>query len=177
MAETRRTAVVTLLPKKGDALEPGNRRPISLLTSDYRIIAKVLQLRLSKVLPNVINEFQTCSVPGRSIHQNLALLRNVVDFAQIRGNPCGIISLDQHKAFDKVNWSFMFKVLTRLNIGPYWRNWVGTLYRDIRCRLLVNGRLSDSVFIHRGSDRGAPCLPHFLLYLLNPSPGTFLRIV
>lgn len=68
LSETQRTAVITLIPKKGDPLDPGNRRPISLLTVDYKILAKVLQVRLSKVMSTVVGELQTCAVPGRSIH-------------------------------------------------------------------------------------------------------------
>ena len=65
LSKTQRTAVITLLPKKGDTLDPANRRPISLLTVDYKVIAKILQLRISNVMADIVNAHQTCSVPGR----------------------------------------------------------------------------------------------------------------
>ncbi|KAJ8026529.1 hypothetical protein HOLleu_31380 [Holothuria leucospilota] len=110
---SQRTAVITLLPKEGDHLDPANRRPISLLTVDYKILSKVLQLRISTVMNSVVNPYQTCAVPGRSIHNNLFVLRDVIDYVGVKGNACAIISLDQHKAFDKVNWAFLFKVLKK----------------------------------------------------------------
>ena len=45
-----RRAFITLLFKKGHRLDPKNWRPISLLNSDYKILARILARRLSKVL-------------------------------------------------------------------------------------------------------------------------------
>ena len=168
LSNTQRMAVITLLPKKGDPLDPANRRPISLLTVDYKVIAKILQLRISSVLPDVVNECQTCSVPGRSIHHNLCLLRDIVDCAKLRGNSCALISIDQHKAFDKVNWEFLFKVLKKFNFGNRFIMWVKILYTDIKSRILVNGQLSDEVNVRRGVRQGCPLSP--VLYVLFIEP-------
>ena len=50
LSESQSTAIITLTPKKGDTLNPSNWRPISLLNADYKILAKVLQSRLSNVM-------------------------------------------------------------------------------------------------------------------------------
>lgn len=76
---------------------------LAQLTCDYKIILKVIQLRLSTVLSDIVGVHQACSVPGRNIHSNLCLLRDIVDYTKLRGYPCSLISIDQHKAFDKVN--------------------------------------------------------------------------
>ena len=168
LSDSQRISVITLLPKSGDTLDPGNRRPISLLTTDYKIISKILQLRLSQVLPSIINVFQTCSVPGRSIHQNLCIIRDIVDFVKLRGNPCALISMDQHKAFDKVDWSFLFKVLGKMNFGPYFMSWVNILYTDIRSKILVNGQLSADVLLQRGVRQGCPLSPALYVIFMEP---------
>lgn len=69
-----RRGVISLLDKPGDPLDPQNKRPISLLNVDYKILAKALCLRLGEVLPSLINPFQTCGVKGRSIHDNIRFL-------------------------------------------------------------------------------------------------------
>lgn len=46
-AESINTGMIALLPKKDGALEIGNFRPISLLHSIRKLIAKVLSIRLS----------------------------------------------------------------------------------------------------------------------------------
>ena len=117
-----------VLEKKGDPLDPKNKRPISLLNVDYRILSKALYLRLGKVLPDIIGPFQTCGVKGRSIHDNIRLLRDLVDFVDGKNLDCLVISLDQQKAFDRVNCSFLFKVLDRFGFGPNFCRWIQLLY-------------------------------------------------
>ncbi|KAJ8051046.1 hypothetical protein HOLleu_04468 [Holothuria leucospilota] len=165
---SQRTAVITLLPKEGDLLDPANRRPISLLTVDYKILSKVLQLRISTVMNSVVNPYQTCSVPGRSIHNNLFVLRDVIDYVGVKGNACAIISLDQHKAFDKVNWAFLFKVLKKMNFGNTFCRWISILYHDIYSKVLINGRLTEEVCIGRGVRQGCPLSPSLYVLFIEP---------
>ncbi|PIK34638.1 reverse transcriptase [Apostichopus japonicus] len=143
MSMSQRTGIVTLLPKKGDKTDPTNWRPISLLNTDYKLISKVLQIRMSKVLPTIVNEHQTCSVPGRSIHDNMFIIRDIIDYSAMKKIDCALISIDQHKAFDKVSWSFLMRVLEKLRFGSNFRKWVTILYNNIYSRILINGNLSD----------------------------------
>ena len=73
-------------------------RPISLLNIDYKIISKVLSLRLSNVLPKIINPDQTCAIKGRSIFDNLHLIRNVIDYIDQKNLEATFICLDQEKS-------------------------------------------------------------------------------
>ena len=49
--------------------------------------------------------------PGRFIGENVAFLRDVVDFCTFSGVPAALLSLDQEKAFDRVDWSFLRSTL------------------------------------------------------------------
>ncbi|CAM2118842.1 unnamed protein product [Caretta caretta] len=73
-----RQAVLALLPKKGDLCDLRNWRPVSLLSTDYKIIAKVISLRLGSVLADVIHPDQTYTIPDRSIFDNLFLLNRTL---------------------------------------------------------------------------------------------------
>ena len=55
-----------------------NWRPISLLNTNYKILAKALSVRLSKVLGNIVSDDKTCGVPGRTILNNVFILRDLV---------------------------------------------------------------------------------------------------
>ena len=168
LSETQRTGLITLLPKKGDLLDPRNRRPISLLTIDYKILAKVLQIRLARVMPGIINQFQTCSVKGRSIHFNLSIIRDVVDYTYYNKCACALISIDQEKAFDKVNWDFLFRVLQKFNFGSNFCKWIKVLYSGISSRLLINGFCSDNVSINKGVRQGCPLSPSLYVLFIEP---------
>ena len=50
------TTFLVLIPKKGNAEDLKDFRPISLLRSLYKILAKVLANRLKKVVGKVVSE-------------------------------------------------------------------------------------------------------------------------
>jgi len=62
--------LITLIPKTGDHSKLRNWRPITLLGSVYKILAKTLAGRLQAFLPGVIRPNQTGFVKGRSILDN-----------------------------------------------------------------------------------------------------------
>ena len=113
LPSSQKGALISLISKKGDRLEHKNGRPISLLNVDYKLCARTLAGRLLGILHHVIAPDQTCAVPGRFIGENVALLRDIVHFASETGTPAAILSLDQEKAFDRVDWLFLFKVLKK----------------------------------------------------------------
>ena len=124
--------------------------------------------RLGKVLPDLICPFQTCGVRGRSIHDNIRLLRDSVAFVDEKNLDSLVISLDQSKAFDRVNWSFLFRVLERFGFGPKFIHWINILYTDIFSKILINGHLSDPFLLSKGVRQGCPLSP--LLYVLFIEP-------
>jgi hypothetical protein len=169
MSGTQRRGLITLLCKDPDNSQSlGNWRPISLLNTDYKIISKALSLRLSKVLSSIVSIDQTCSVPGRSITDNIHLFRNIVDFCNSKGVGAAFVSLDQAKAFDRVSHHYMFSVLKAFGFGPSFVKWVSLLYHDISSSVLVNGFISDSFPVSRGVRQGCGLSP--LLYVLCMEP-------
>ena len=124
LSKTQRNAIISLSFKKGDRLLHKNWRPISLLNVDYKLCARTLAGRLLKVIHHVVSPDQTCGVSGRYIGENVALLRDIVDFANEKNLPVAILSLDQEKAFDRVDWQFLFSTLTTMGFGPSFISWV-----------------------------------------------------
>jgi len=71
--------LIILIPKSGDHAKLGNWRPITLLESLYKILAKKLARRLQVFLPNIIRPGQTGFVEGRSIFDNTFLAQEAQD--------------------------------------------------------------------------------------------------
>ena len=161
---SQRLATIKCLKKKGDITDVKNWRPLSLLNVDYKILAKALSLRLIKFLPSVISEEQTCSVRGRKIHFNLLTLRDCVEIAEREYLDACLISLDQMKAFDRVSWSFLFKVLHKMNFSKEFISWIKLLYTDVSSTVKINGFLSKRFSVTRGVRQGCPLSP--LLYAI-----------
>ncbi|KAG1928992.1 hypothetical protein F2P79_023214 [Pimephales promelas] len=168
LPESMRTGHVSLLYKKGDKEDLANWRPITLLNTDYKILAKVIAVRMRSVVGKVVHPDQTCGVPGRTSSLNLTLIRDAVGWAEQRNLPLAILSLDQEKAFDRVSLSFLFKVLERVGFGEGIRAWVRLLYEGAESRVRVNGFLTRSVKQLGGVRQGCPLSP--LLYILFIEP-------
>ena len=161
---SQRRGVISLSFKKGDRLDPRNWRPITLLNVDYKIAARAITGRLLQVIHLVVDKDQTCGVPGRFIGENVAFLRDVVDYAVSSGSEVAILSLDQEKAFDRVDWSFMRSTLSAMGFGSSFISWVDLFYNRVQSAVNVNGYLSEFFDLSRGVRQGCPLSP--LLYVL-----------
>ena len=64
--------------------------------------------------------------------------------------------LDFEKAFDSIEWNFMYKVLDKFNFGPSFINWVKLLYNKPVISIENNGWLSDDIALQRGVRQGCP---------------------
>ena len=164
LCKSQRQGAITLLYKKGDCLDPANWRPITLLCVDYKIIAKALGNRLLQVIASVVSPDQSCRIPGRSPAENIRLLLDVACYADQNNIGGAIVSLDQEKAFDREEISFVLKVLERMGFGPSFRHWIGLLYTDVHPAVSVNGFLTEFFPVTRGVHQGCPLSP--LLYVL-----------
>ena len=162
---SQRSALITLIFKKGDRLLHKNWRPISLLNVDYKLCARALAGRLLKVIHHVVAPEQTCGVPGRFIGENVALLRDVVYLADDLDLPFALLSLDQEKAFDCVDCPFLLTLLSRTGFGSSFISWVTLLYTGIRSSVLINGYRSSWFYPSRGVRQGCPLSP--LLYVVT----------
>ncbi len=93
-------SISLLLKTDRDPTSCGNYRPISLLNVDFKILAKVLSLRLQDVMPSIISFDQTGFTSGRCSFFNTRRLLNITFSPST--TPKVIVSLDAGKAFDGV---------------------------------------------------------------------------
>jgi exonuclease III len=169
LPDSQKHGIIKLLCK--DAAHPEllkNWRPISLLNLDYKILTKVLTNRLGRVIGKIVHPDQTSSVPGRSILDNIHLMRNLIDYLEFKDLPGILVSLDQQKAFDRVNHHYLLSVLKAYGFGEYFLKWIRLLYSGISSSVLVNGFLSPSFPLTRGVRQGCSLSP--LLYILCLEP-------
>lgn len=68
-------ALLTLLPKRADAVSLGDYRPISLIHLIAKSFAKLPSLRLAPKLDLLVSAHQNAFIPGRSLHDNYVLVK------------------------------------------------------------------------------------------------------
>ncbi|WMV19159.1 hypothetical protein MTR67_012544 [Solanum verrucosum] len=83
---------IALIPKKMGATELKDFRPISLISSVYKIISKVLTERLKKVMSKLVDTHQLAFIKGRQIMEAILIPNECVDVRKITKIP-GILFL------------------------------------------------------------------------------------
>ena len=89
-----------------------NWRPISLVNVDTKIMSKVIAARIKKVLPmSIIHYNQTGYVKDRFIGEAIRSIFDIMDFTAKENIPGLLLFIDFRKAFDSVEWEFLFESL------------------------------------------------------------------
>ena len=130
--------------------EPGNWRPISILPVCYKIFAKVIHLRLRPILEPQIADDQMGFMPSRGCDDALLVLELVIEKSIDQHMPLWFASLDLRKAFDRIEWSELFRSLTELAVPPAYQHLLAMMY-DKQVGTLGG---PDSFDIRRGVRQG-----------------------
>lgn len=84
-------------------MKVGEFRLISLVTSLYKIISKVLAERLKKVLPMIIHDAQSAFIEGHQIIDAILIASEAIGDWEVRNKSGFVLKLDYEKAYDKVD--------------------------------------------------------------------------
>lgn len=165
-------AHISLIHKEGkDPSFCGSYRPISLLNVDLKLFSKIIATRIAQHLESLIHLDQMGFIPTREARDNTIKVLNLVHIAKANNIPSIFISTDAEKAFDRVNWDYMFSVLRHIGLGDRMMKWIGNIYSIPSAQVKVNGILSSPFPIRNGTRQGCPLSP--LLFALSLEP--FLR--
>ena len=161
--------VITLLKKEGRHVrgDLDDYRPITLLNTELKILARVLANRLQLVISDLVGPEQNYAVKGRSIRDNLHLVRQILEGIK-DDTKAALINLDQSKAFDRVDHRFLAAILETAGFKPEFRKLISILYHNPQAVVQVNGWRSGAFAIERSVQQGCPLSP--LLYVLALEP-------
>ena len=168
MSSSQKQAVITLIEKKGkDRVFLENWRPISLVNVDAKIMSKVIASRIKNVLPEIIHHNQTGFVKDRYIGETIRSIYDIMDYTVEENIPGLMIFIDFEKAFDSVEWDFLFECLESFNFGPNFLNWVKTFYKNIQSCTINNGTASNYFVLERGIRQGDPLSPYLFIVVVE----------
>ena len=155
-------AIVAILKPGGNPLETVGYRPITLLNTDYRLLARVLADRLQPALSKVVSPSQTAFLKGRRSGANILTLQLLAEGLPADSEMVAAL-LDFSKAYDTIDRDFLLEVMKEMGVGDEFCTWVQILLTATRARTVINGYASDPHLFEAGVRQGCPLSP--LLYL------------
>ena len=150
-----------LLHKKGDHDQLANKRPISLINADERIISKAHNRRLAPLLKHIVSPSQTGFIPGRWIGTNIATMQACLDAPPPGARQVdGLMAvMDFEKAYDRLAYRYMDTILQHVGFGERARRWYKATYCNQTAAVFMNGWLSTPFSILSGVRQGDPLAP------------------
>lgn len=157
---------VRLIPKILGAAKVEDYRPIALCNIYYKIISKLLPLRLKTVLDSIIFENQSAFILGRAIADNVLITHETVYFlktSKAEKNCTMTVKTDMSKAYDMVEWGFIEMVFQRLGFDAIWIGRVMQCISTVTYSYLINDSVYGKVTPYRGIRQRDPLSPYIFI--------------
>lgn len=119
------TTTISLIPKVVGADQLHQFRPISLCSTVYKVMARLLKKKLKLCVSEIVQRNQVGFVQERLLCENVLLATELVkDFNDCGPTTRGCLKIDISKAYDNLSWDFLLKVLSALDRPPRLIDWI-----------------------------------------------------
>lgn len=129
----------------------------------YKVITKILANRLKLVFYRLVSLWQSAFIPGRAMHDNIIIAHECMHYFYSKTGKLGYIALkiDMAKAYDKVDWNFLLRVLKLHGFEESFISWIKTYISSPMFSILVNSSPFGYFSHNHGITQEGPISPPF----------------
>lgn len=167
--------LLRLIPKNQKKEDPKDWRPIALLTTCYKIIAKAMANRIKFLIPHLVGKEQFGFVHGRNIMDNILNMAASIEQAASDNEEMVLLNLDMDKAYDRIEWSYVLRVLSKMGFDANFLRMVGALFSNASAQMTLNGRACNSYNLKRSIRQGCPLAPLLYAVITEPFMALYVR--
>ena len=160
---------VVLIPKIAGPESLGNYRLISFCNTVYKTVTKILVARIRPYLNKLVSPLQSAFVPGRRGVDNAILVQEIIHTLSMKKGRVGYmaIKVDLEKAYDKVEWSFIRKVLINANLPHNLISLIMSCVSSVSTSILFNGGNMEPILPSRRIRQGDLLSPYLFILCME----------
>lgn len=134
-----------LIPKIHNLYYVYQFRPISMCNSIYKVLGENIVDKMKNCIDRIVSPYQTCFIPGRSIHENIVVTREMLHSMHRLHRKKGLfeIKVDLSKSYDMISWKFVDNVLIEIGISDKLMKVIMEAITFVIMSVLWNGKKED----------------------------------
>jgi len=169
LPQSTNDALLVLIPKVLKPEKITQFRPISLCNVLFKVITKMMVIRLKSVISKLIGPAQASFIPGRLSIDNIVVVQEAVHSMRRKKGRKGwmLLKLDLEKAYDRIRWDFLEETLQAAGLSSGWTRRIMECVANPAMSLLWNGEKTESFKPARGLRQGDPLSPYLFVLCME----------